>query len=397
MKTVFTVLLLCSMALGQEQGKKIPLEQIANDFSSNAVRAEMLYGGKSIVVEGTILSIGTYNDGRFKSQVARIEFQPSREKVWPTSNSWMCGFDAANLKEIYNVKNGDTVTLSGQFATLWNLQHCTVIADKPAVATTAVLDPKLGFFRPTHNDGCPTPIEAVKMTPRLYPFRVSTPGEEGWRPLNRMALDLTVRNVSSKDIAAMSFQLNYPDRLHPRMVPTGWDDVPVGIKAGEEYTLHFPNLVDILGGANAVTVTLTKIRYRDGMIVDIPFCDLGEAPFTPPVQSSNAIPQGQLPAKDANFSRYVDIIKRTIAANWYSRQADPKASLGHSVIVTFVVHRDGTVSDRRIAKSSGVPSLDLSAIQAVERVSAFEPLPSGYPGTSASVSYTFTYDRNTVH
>lgn len=97
----------------------------------------------------------------------------------------------------------------------------------------------------------------------------------------------------------------------------------------------------------------------------------------------------------SRFGWYVGVIKRVVAQNWYSQLADPKASMGHSVVVTFTVHRDGSVSDPRIAQSSGVPSLDLSAIQAVERVTSFGPLPNGYTGSSVSVAYTFTYDQST--
>jgi len=97
----------------------------------------------------------------------------------------------------------------------------------------------------------------------------------------------------------------------------------------------------------------------------------------------------------SRFGWYVDVIKRTVAQNWYSQLADPKASMGHSVVVTFVVHRDGSISNPRIAQSSGVPSLDLSAIQAVERVTAFGPLPAGYTGNTVTVAYTFTYDQTT--
>jgi periplasmic protein TonB len=98
----------------------------------------------------------------------------------------------------------------------------------------------------------------------------------------------------------------------------------------------------------------------------------------------------------SRFGWYVDIIKRTVAQNWYSQLADPNASMGHSAVVTFTVHRDGSVTDPRIAQSSGVPSLDLSAIQAVERVGAFGPLPQGYTGSSVSVAYTFTYNESTA-
>lgn len=98
----------------------------------------------------------------------------------------------------------------------------------------------------------------------------------------------------------------------------------------------------------------------------------------------------------SRFGWYVQMIQRTVAQNWYSQLADPNASLGHSAVVTFVVHRDGSVSDPRIAQSSGVPSLDRSAIQAVLRTSSLSPLPGGYPGSSVTVAYTFTYNAETV-
>jgi protein TonB len=99
----------------------------------------------------------------------------------------------------------------------------------------------------------------------------------------------------------------------------------------------------------------------------------------------------------SRFGWYVDGITRKVAQNWYSQLADPKASVGHSAVVTFVVHRDGSVSDPRIEQSSGVPSLDMSAVQAVQRVDTFGPLPAGYSGSSVSVAYTFTYDETTRH
>ena len=97
----------------------------------------------------------------------------------------------------------------------------------------------------------------------------------------------------------------------------------------------------------------------------------------------------------SRFGWYVDVIKRTVAQNWYSQLADPKASMGHSVVVTFTVHRDGSVSNPRIVQPSGVSSLDLSATQAIQRVTTFGPLPAGYAGSSVTVAYTFTYDQST--
>ncbi len=124
------------------------------------------------------------------------------------------------------------------------------------------------------------------------------------------------------------------------------------------------------------------------------------APSSIPMANANAANKSVVVQNGdfgSRFGWYVDIIKRTVSQNWYSQLADPNASMGHSVVVTFVVHRDGSVTDPRIAQSSGVPSLDLSAIQAVERVNAFGPLPAAYPGSSVSVAYTFTYDETTRH
>jgi hypothetical protein len=44
------------------------------------------------------------------------------------------------------------------------------------------------------------PIEAVKVVPHVYTFRESGPEQNGWRPINVVAIDLTVDNVSDKDI-----------------------------------------------------------------------------------------------------------------------------------------------------------------------------------------------------
>jgi protein TonB len=71
--------------------------------------------------------------------------------------------------------------------------------------------------------------------------------------------------------------------------------------------------------------------------------------------------------------------------------------MGRSAIVTFTVHRDGSISNVRIGQSSGVSSLDTSGIQAVLRTDSVGPLPDGYAGSSVSVAYTFTYDQTTKH
>jgi protein TonB len=50
-------------------------------------------------------------------------------------------------------------------------------------------------------------------------------------------------------------------------------------------------------------------------------------------------------------------------------------------------------SNIRIEQSSGIPSLDLSAVRALKRIDTFGPLPQGYGGSYVSVEFWFDYRR----
>jgi periplasmic protein TonB len=88
----------------------------------------------------------------------------------------------------------------------------------------------------------------------------------------------------------------------------------------------------------------------------------------------------------ARFSYYVDIVNKKVAQNWYTAEADPASSLGKSTTIVFDITRDGVPSNARVETRSGSPSLDLSALRAVQRVDGFGPLPQG---DHITVEYTF--------
>jgi periplasmic protein TonB len=92
----------------------------------------------------------------------------------------------------------------------------------------------------------------------------------------------------------------------------------------------------------------------------------------------------------SRFAYYVNIVNRTVAQNWYTQEADPRASVGKSVVVVFDIDRSGTPSNPRLETRSGSPSLDQSAIRAVQRVEGFGPLPAG---DHITVEYTFHYTQ----
>ncbi len=92
----------------------------------------------------------------------------------------------------------------------------------------------------------------------------------------------------------------------------------------------------------------------------------------------------------SRFSYYVNIVNQRVAQNWYTQEADPRASSGRSVTVLFEINRDGTPSNARIETRSGSTSLDQSALRAVQRVEGFGPLPAG---DRITVEYTFHYTQ----
>lgn len=92
----------------------------------------------------------------------------------------------------------------------------------------------------------------------------------------------------------------------------------------------------------------------------------------------------------ARFAYYVNIVNKTVAQNWYTQEADPVASNGKRVTVVFDINRQGVPSNVRIETRSGSPTLDTSAVRAVQRVEGFGPLPQG---DHITVEYSFDYRR----
>jgi protein TonB len=86
------------------------------------------------------------------------------------------------------------------------------------------------------------------------------------------------------------------------------------------------------------------------------------------------------------FAYYVNIVNSKVAQNWYTAEADPRTSIGKSTTITFDINREGVPSNARIETPSGSPTLDLSAMRAVQRVDGFGPLPQG---DHITVEYTF--------
>jgi len=95
----------------------------------------------------------------------------------------------------------------------------------------------------------------------------------------------------------------------------------------------------------------------------------------------------------SRFSWYVETVQRKVTENWLKYEVDPRITDAKRVYVTFDIARDGHPSNVQIEQSSGVPSLDQSAVRALQRIDTFGPLPSDYSGSKVSVEFWFDYKR----
>jgi protein TonB len=89
---------------------------------------------------------------------------------------------------------------------------------------------------------------------------------------------------------------------------------------------------------------------------------------------------------DFPFPGYLNNIVRQIAVNF--RVKNPNSPL--SAVVSFLIHRDGSVTDVKFVTHSGVYSFDLEAQGAIERASSsFGPLPDGFRDDVLPVVFSF--------
>jgi periplasmic protein TonB len=93
------------------------------------------------------------------------------------------------------------------------------------------------------------------------------------------------------------------------------------------------------------------------------------------------------------YAYYVRGVQQRISDNWLKYQVDPRITEGKRVYILFDITRNGQPRNIRIEQSSGIPSLDQSAVAAVQRVDSFGNLPREYTGNQVSVEFWFDYKR----
>lgn len=91
--------------------------------------------------------------------------------------------------------------------------------------------------------------------------------------------------------------------------------------------------------------------------------------------------KGGVSVQEASFGDkypfYIKQIRDAVQRNWRTYEIDPRITAPHRAFIEFEIARDGSPHNVQVAQSSGVPSLDISAKRAVERIDGFGALPEG--------------------
>jgi periplasmic protein TonB len=95
----------------------------------------------------------------------------------------------------------------------------------------------------------------------------------------------------------------------------------------------------------------------------------------------------------SRYAWYVRVVNQKVSENWMKYEVDPRISNANRVYVTFDIDRGGRPSHIQVEQSSGVPSLDMSAVRALQRIDTFGPLPGDYSGNKVSVEFWFDYSK----
>jgi protein TonB len=94
----------------------------------------------------------------------------------------------------------------------------------------------------------------------------------------------------------------------------------------------------------------------------------------------------------SRFGWYTDVVARKVHQAW-ANEVNPSVESAKRVYILFDISKAGTPSNVRVEQSSGIPSLDQSAVRALQRIDTFGPLPQGYSGGYVSVEFWFDYRR----
>ncbi len=93
------------------------------------------------------------------------------------------------------------------------------------------------------------------------------------------------------------------------------------------------------------------------------------------------------------FTYYLQFIIDRVSGNWFTSLVDPGIAGYFQATVHFKIHKNGQVSDLKIEETSGIRSLDMSALRAIQTSAPFPPLPRAYEEEYLGIYLIFEHSK----
>ena len=126
------------------------------------------------------------------------------------------------------------------------------------------------------------------------------------------------------------------------------------------------------------------------------------AKVAPTAEKSEPAPEASAPAPatasaevhatDFPYLWYLNLVRTKITDVWDPPGDRMVKGRTNRVLLHFVIHRDGTITDVEILNTSGIPAYDSAATLALEASSPLPPLPDNFPKESDGVTGRFLYN-----
>jgi protein TonB len=145
--------------------------------------------------------------------------------------------------------------------------------------------------------------------------------------------------------------------------------------------------------------TYVPNKFRD-LQPDLPnqvYSKSGQALSSPMVQMPGAggVGIGSDSPLGSQFGAYAKLIIDRVGQHWQTTNLNARIQTAPTVVITFTINRDGSVPQNsiKIAQSSGILPVDLSAQRAVMDAAPFQPLPTAYTRNDAQIELRFELRR----
>jgi len=93
------------------------------------------------------------------------------------------------------------------------------------------------------------------------------------------------------------------------------------------------------------------------------------------------------------FTYYLQLIIDRVSNNWFTSLVDPGISGSFQATAHFKIYKNGQISELKIEESSGIKSLDLSALRAIQTSAPFPPLPGAYEDEYLGIYLIFEHSK----